>query len=129
MKACTVMCGLSYLYLLTDTSKGKVMNVKNLYLAIIMMSIVAFMATMVPQLAAHGFDPMALMHALISTPISTGLTLNVFIACVCLIVLNHTEGRTLGIKTWIPTLAFSVFGIATGLSVYLYLRERVKEQA
>jgi len=105
------------------------MNVKNLYLAIITISIVAYIATIVPQLAVHGFDPMALMHALISTPISTGMTLNVLIACACLIVLNHTEGKTLGIKTWIPTLAFSVFGIATGLSVYLYLRERVKEQA
>jgi len=105
------------------------MNVKNLYLAIIIISIVAFIATMVPQLAAHGFNPMAFMHALLSTPISTGMTLNVAIACVCLMILNHTEGRTLGIKTWMPTLAFSVFGIATGLSVYLYLRERVKEQA
>jgi Protein of unknown function DUF2834 len=105
------------------------MNIKNLYLAIIMISIVAYIATMVPQLAAHDFDPMAFMHALISTPISAGITLNVLIACVCLIVLNHTEGKTLGIKTWIPTLAFSIFGIATGLSVYLYLRERVKEQA
>lgn len=105
------------------------MNVKNLYLAIIMISIAAYFTTVVPQLAAHGFDPMAFMHALMTTPISTGMTLNVLIACVCLIVLNHTEGKTLGIKTWIPTLAFSFFGIATGLSVYLYLRERVKEQA
>jgi len=107
----------------------EIMSVKNLYLAVTIVSIVAFIITMVPPLAAHAFDPMAFMHALISTSISKGMTLNVLIACVCLIVLNHTEGRTLGIKTWIPTLAFSVFGIATGLSVYLYLRERVKEQA
>ena len=102
-------------------------NLKNLYLSLVIISIVVFMATMGPQLAAHGFNPIALMHALISTPISTGMTLNVMIACVCLTILNHTEGRTLGIKTWIPLLAFNFFGIATGLSVYLYLRERIRE--
>ena len=62
------------------------------------------MATMGPQLAAHSFNPITLMLTLISTPISTGMTLNVAIACVCLMILNHTEGRVLGINTWIPFL-------------------------
>lgn len=103
------------------------MNLKNLCLALFVISIVAFMVTMGPQLAAQSFNPITLMHTLISTPISKGMTLNMVIACVCLMILNHTEGRVLGINTWIPFLALNFFGIATGLSVYLYLRERIRE--
>lgn len=41
-----------------------------------------------------------------------------------LVVLNHTEGGEMGIKTWIPAVAMGLFGIASGLPLYLYLRER-----
>jgi uncharacterized protein YhhL (DUF1145 family) len=104
------------------------MTVKNLYLILAIIGTACTVVLYAPVLAAHSWNPMAFMHSLLNTPISTGMTINVIMASLSLIVLNHTEGRKLGIKTWIPTMAISLFGIACGLPVYLYLREKAKEK-
>jgi hypothetical protein len=52
--------------------------------------------------------------------------INVIIACITLAILMHTEGRELGIKTWLPILAITIVGISCGLPLYLYLREKAK---
>lgn len=102
------------------------MNRKTLYL------ILTIVGTIVPQIAVspffieHGINPTKLMHTLFSSPESALGIYSIIISCITLAVLNHTEGRELGIKTWIPAVAMGLFGIASGLPLYLYLRERAK---
>ncbi len=102
------------------------MNRKTLYL------ILAIAGTIVPQMAVspfyleHGLDPTKLLHLAFSSPISALGLYSIIISCITLVVLNHTEGREMGIKTWIPAVAMGLFGIASGLPLYLYLRERAK---
>ncbi|MDE0756089.1 MAG: DUF2834 domain-containing protein [Woeseiaceae bacterium] len=77
-------------------------------------------------LLEHGYNPAHLMPAIFSSPVSAMVGINVIIGCITLAILMHTEGRELGVKTWLPILAITVVGISSGLPLYLYLRERAK---
>jgi hypothetical protein len=77
-----------------------------------------------PYLLEHGYDPAHLMSAIFGSPVSAMVGTNVIIGCITLAILMHTEGRELEIRTWLPTLAITIFGISSGLPLYLYLRER-----
>ena len=78
-----------------------------------------------PYLLEHGYNPAHLMPAIFSTPVSAMVGINVIIGCITLAILMHTEGRELGIKTWLPIVAITIVGISSGLPLYLYLRERI----
>jgi hypothetical protein len=77
-----------------------------------------------PYLLEHGYNPAHLMPAIFSSPVSAMVGINVIIGCITLAILMHTEGRELGIKTWLPIVAITIVGISSGLPLYLYLRER-----
>ena len=91
----------------------------------------AIVGTLAPPIAGasylleHGYNPAHLMPAIFSTPVSAMVGINVIIGCITLAILMHTEGRELGIKTWIPILAITIVGISSVLPLYLYLREKV----
>ena len=78
-----------------------------------------------PYLLEHGYNPAHLMPAIFSTPVSAMVGINVIIGCITLAILMHTEGRELGVKTWLPILAITIVGISSGLPLYLYLRELI----
>ena len=92
------------------------------------MTIVGTLAPVIvgaPYLLEHGYNPAQLMPSIFSTPISAMVGINVIIGCITLAILMHTEGRELGIKTWLPIVAITIVGISSGLPLYLYLREKV----
>jgi hypothetical protein len=102
------------------------MNRKNIYL------LMAIVGTLAPPIAGatylleHGYNPAHLMPAIFSSPVSAMVGINVIIGCITLAILMHTEGRELGVKTWLPIVAITFIGISSGLPLYLYLRERAK---
>jgi hypothetical protein len=104
-------------------------NRKNIYLALAIIGTLAPVIAGAPYLFEHGYNPAHLMPAIFSTPVSAMVGINVIIACITLAILMHTEGRELGIKTWLPILAITIVGISSGLPIYLYLRERINTDA
>jgi hypothetical protein len=106
------------------------MNRKNLYLILAIVGSIAPVMAIAPFLLEHGIVlPHDILAILFSTPIGAVAGYNVLIGCAVLVVLMHTEGRALGIKTWKPMVAMSLFGISSGLPLYLYLREGLKAKA
>ena len=105
------------------------MNHKNIYLGMTIVGTQAPAIAGAPYLLEHGYNPAHLMPAIFSTPVSAMVGINVIIGCVTLAILMHTEGRELGIKTWLPIIAITIVGISSGLPLYLYLRERANGMA
>ena len=101
-------------------------NRKNIYLGMTIVGTLAPVIVGAPYLLEHGYNPAQLMPSIFSTPISAMVGINVIIGCITLAILMHTEGRELGIKTWLPIVAITIVGISSGLPLYLYLRERIK---
>jgi hypothetical protein len=99
-------------------------NRENIYLALAIIGTLAPGIAGAPYLLEHGYNPAHLMPAIFSSPVSAMVGINVIIGCVTLAILMHTEGRELGIKTWLPISAITIVGISSGLPLYLYLRER-----
>jgi hypothetical protein len=108
---------------------SKQSNRKNIYLALAIIGTLAPVIAGAPYLLEYGYNPAHLMPAIFSTPVSAMVGINVIIACITLAILMHTEGRELGIKTWLPILAITIVGISSGLPLYLYLRERINTDA
>jgi hypothetical protein len=102
---------------------------ENIYLALAIIGTLAPVIAGAPYLLEHGYNPAHLMPAIFSSPVSAMVGINVIIACITLAILMHTEGRELGIKTWLPILAITIVGISSGLPLYLYLRERINTGA
>lgn len=102
---------------------------KNIYLALAIIGTLAPVIAGAPYLLEYGYNPAHLMPAIFSTPVSAMVGINVIIACITLAILMHTEGREIGIKTWLPILAITIVGISSGLPLYLYLRERINADA
>jgi len=100
------------------------MNREKVYLLLAIVGTLAPGILGAPYLLEHGYSPTHMMSAIFSSPVSAMVGINVMIGCLTLAVLMHTEGRELGIKTWLPIAAISVIGISSGLPLYLYLRER-----
>ncbi len=82
-----------------------------------------------PYLLEHGYNPAHLMPTIFSSPVAAMVGINVIIGCITLAVLMHVEGKALGIKTWLPTIAIIIVGISSGLPLYLYLREKAISHA
>ena len=99
---------------------------QQLYLAMTIIGTLAPPIAGATYLFEHGYNPAHLMPAIFSSPVSAMVGINVIIGCITLAILMHTEGRELGVKTWLPILAITVVGISSGLPLYLYLRERAK---
>jgi membrane associated rhomboid family serine protease len=100
------------------------MSRKNIYLALAIIGTLAPGLAGAPYLLEHGYNPAHLMPAIFSTPVSAMVGINVIIGWITLAILMHTEGRELGIKTWLP-----IVGIFSGLPLYLYLREKINKGA
>lgn len=100
------------------------MNRERVYLPLAIVGTLAPGIFGAPYLLEHGYNPAHLMPVIFNSPVSAMVGINVIIGCFTLAVLMHTEGRELGIKTWLPIVAITIIGISSGLPLYLYLRER-----
>ena len=105
------------------------MNRENIYLVLTIVGTLAPAIFGAPYLLEHGYNPAHMMPAIFSSPVSAMVGINVIIGCITLAILMHTEGRELGIKTWLPIVAITIVGISSGLPLYLYLRERANASA
>ena len=77
------------------------MNRKNIYLGMTILGTLAPPIAGATYLLEHGYNPAHLMPAIFSSPVSAMVGINVIIGCITLAILMHTEGRELGVKTWL----------------------------
>ena len=99
------------------------MNRRHMYFILAVIGTVGPAFVMTPFLMESFMMPHDILAIMFSTPVGQLAGFNLLIGCVTLVVLLHTEGRELGIKTWPPIVAMSLFGVSSGLPLYLYLRE------
>ncbi len=97
---------------------------KTFYLLLAIIGTLLPIMLILPFMLEQSLTPLQLMSAIVNSPVSSMLAVNVIVGCITLAVLMHTEGRELEIKTWPPMLAISTIGISSGLPLYFYLRER-----
>jgi hypothetical protein len=100
------------------------MNRESLYLLLTVIGTVGPAVAIAPFLIETGPYPHAVLNEMFSTAAGAFAGWNLLVGCACLVVLVHTEGNDKGVKTWIPVLATGIFGISSGLPLYLYLREK-----
>lgn len=99
------------------------MNRKLVYLTLAIVGTLGPALAITPFLLENGLNPHLVLEVMFSTPVAAFAGWNLLVSCGCLVVLAHTEGREKGIKTWMPVIAMAIFGISSGLPLYLYLRE------
>lgn len=99
------------------------MSRKSLYLLLTIIGTLGPASAIAPFLIEAGPYPHAVLENMFSTAAGAFAGWNLLVGCACLVVLVHTEGKDRGVKTWIPVLAMGIFGISSGLPLYLYLRE------
>lgn len=102
------------------------MNLKTIYLLLTIFGSLGPAYAIAPFLIENGPYPHMVLTAMFSTPAGAFAGWNLLAGCVCLIVLAHTEGKSKGITTWKPIVAMGLFGISSGLPLYLYLREKAE---
>ncbi len=99
------------------------MILKNIYLVLAIVGTLGPAYAIAPFLMENGAYPHVVLNAIFSTSAGAFAGWNLVVGCVCLVILAHTEGKEKGVKTWMPIAAMAIFGVSSGLPLYLYLRE------
>ena len=85
---------------------------------------------LIPFLREHGPDFGLFFQQLFSTRIGAFFAWDVIVSSVVLWVFVLGEGRRAGVKhLWAPLVANLAVGVSLGLPLFLYLRERRREEA
>lgn len=83
----------------------------------------------VPFLMTHGFDMSSFFQQLFQNQVSSGFGIDVFVSSIVLWLLVFSEGRRRGMKNlWCYVLCNLLFGVSSGLPLFLYFRERAIKQ-
>lgn len=78
-----------------------------------------------PFLATHGLDAQLFWSQLFQNNISAFFAMDVFVSGVVVLLFVFSEGRRLGMKNlWIYMLATLLVGGSSGLTWFLFFRER-----
>jgi Terpene cyclase DEP1 len=82
-----------------------------------------------PFLHVHGLDPALFIRQLFASPVSGFFGMDVIVSSLVLWVFVLVEGRPSGVKPlWAPLAANLVVGVSLGLPLFLYLREKRREE-
>ena len=98
---------------------------QNLYLALCVAGTVLPYSQFVPFLREHGLDLGVFVGQMFANRISSFFALDVIVSSAVLLALVAIDGRRAGVKPlWLPIVANLTVGVALGLPLFLYLRER-----
>jgi hypothetical protein len=79
----------------------------------------------VPFLMTHGLDTNSFFRMLFQNQVSSAFGIDVFISSMVLWLFVFSEGRRRGMKNlWCYVLCNLLFGVSSGLPLFLYFRER-----
>ena len=79
--------------------------------------------------ALFWLDPQATIHAMFGNSISTAFIVDLFAAALTFVVWTYLEAKRLKIKNvWLIWVLLLLFGMGGTFPLFLYLREKKKEQ-
>jgi hypothetical protein len=100
------------------------------YLLLCIAGLVLPYSQLIPFLREHGPDFGLFFQQVFSTRIGAFFAWDVIVSSVVLWVFVLGEGRRAGVKhLWAPLVANLAVGVSLGLPLFLYLRERRREEA
>jgi uncharacterized protein DUF2834 len=96
-----------------------------LYLIATILGTVLPLCFFVPFLITYGFDMPSFFQQLFQNQVSSGFGIDLFVASIVLWLFVFSEGRRRGMKNlWCYVLCNLLFGVSSGLPLFLYFRER-----
>jgi hypothetical protein len=105
------------------------MTVKQLYLGLCVAGTVLPWWQFLPFVRDHGLDMPLFFRQLFATPVSGFFGMDVIVSSVVLWVFVLGEGRRAGVKhLWAPIAANLAVGVSLGLPLFLYLREKRRDE-
>jgi uncharacterized protein DUF2834 len=105
------------------------MKRRTLYLVLCLAGIALPYSQLIPFLREHGLDLGLFFEQLFSNRIGGFFGWDVIVSSVVLWVFVLTEGRRAGVKhLWAPLAANLAVGVSLGLPLFLYLREKQREE-
>lgn len=103
------------------------MNLKGIYLALCIAGTILPLWEFSPWVLEHGLNIPLFIEHMFPNPVAGAFSIDVLISTVVLWVFVLTEGPRLRVPhLWAPLLANVVAGVSSGLPLFLYLRERVR---
>ena len=96
-----------------------------LYLIAAILGTVVPLCFLVPFLTTHGLDMSSFFRLLFQNQVSSAFGIDVFVSSIVLWLFVFSEGRRRGMKNlWCYVLCNLLFGVSSGLPLFLYFRER-----
>jgi hypothetical protein len=106
------------------------MKLKTIYLVLCVLGVVLPYWQFVPWVLANGLNMPLFFRQLFANRIGGFFAMDVLVSAVALLVFTRREGSRLGVRRrWLPLIAVLTVGVALGLPLFLYLRERTLEQS
>jgi EamA domain-containing membrane protein RarD len=96
-----------------------------LYLIAAILGTILPLCFFVPFLITHGFDLHSFFRQLFQSQVSSAFGIDVFVSSIVLWLFVFSEGTRRGMKNlWCYVLCNLLFGVSSGLPLFLYFRER-----
>ena len=106
------------------------MKLKTIYLVLCVLGVVLPYWQFVPWVLANGLNMPLFFRQLFANRIGGFFAMDVLVSAVALLVFTRREVSRLGVRRrWLPLIAVLTVGVALGLPLFLYLRERTLEQS
>jgi len=106
------------------------MRLRHVYLMLCVLGIIVPYAQFVPWLLEHGPDLGLFVRELSSTRIGAFFGLDVVLSAIALFVFMFAERRAVVIRhVWLAALGTLIVGVSFGLPLFLYMRQRVLDDA
>ncbi len=101
------------------------MKAERLYLGLAVIGTILPISAFWPWLVENGLDVRLFYADLFSNPVGAYFGWDVIVAAFALLAFILIEGRRCGIAgLWRPIVACAIFGVSSGLPLFLWMRER-----
>jgi Terpene cyclase DEP1 len=96
-----------------------------LYLIAAILGTVLPLCFFVPFLMTYGFDMLSFFRQLFQSQVSSAFGIDAFVSSIVLWLFVFSEGSRRGMRNlWCYVLCNLLFGVSSGLPLFLYFRER-----
>lgn len=105
------------------------MNKKTIFLVLAILGLILPYMQMLFFIQKHGFDMFKLFSDLFATNSTAFFGYDLLIAAIASVIFMIFESKRLKMKNaWIPIASVFLIGLAFGLPLFLYMREKLKEK-
>ena len=106
------------------------MKLKTCYLLLCVLGVALPYWQLVPWLLLHGLNLPLLVQELFANHVGAFFGMDVVVSAIVLMVFASVESSRLRMPApWLPLIAVLIVGVSLGFPLFLYLRERKREQS